>query len=81
MKEVEERAKKEKAEAEKQAKARKPKRYINGLPEGWWEDSKGVQIDNFAHYKKLMMKAGNPNNNKHVFIDMFMEECHFCFQF
>ena len=45
----------------------------NGLPENWWEDSKGVQIDNFAHFKKLMMKPGNENSDKHVFVDMFME--------
>jgi hypothetical protein len=46
---------------------------INGLPEKWWDDSKGIYIETFAQYKELMMKRGNANSQKHVFLDMFME--------
>ena len=54
---------------------------INGLPEKWWEDSKGTYIETFALYKELMMRKGSPNSEKHVFLDMFMEQCHFCHEF
>ena len=53
----------------------------NGLPEQWWEDSKGIYVKDFAHFKKLVMKKDSEYNNKHVFLDIFMERCHFCYEF
>lgn len=55
---------------------------INGMPEQWWEDSEGTQVESFKHYKLLMMKGKHSElDGKHVFLDFFMENCHYCYRF
>ena len=63
-------------------KPKPPKRWINGMPERWWEESEGIQVESMKHYKQLMMKGKNSElHGKHVFLDFFMEACHYCYRF
>jgi len=55
---------------------------MNGLPWDWWNTTTGTAITSFDHYKELMMKEDeSPFASKHVFIDYFMKECGYCYDF
>ena len=56
--------------------------YVFAQPDHWWLSSKGIHVKNFQHYKDLMMQGPNGEYyNKHVFLDFFMETCHFCYEY
>ena len=44
------------------------------LPDGWWNDSKGIHVRDFDHFKELAMSEENSTYaEQHIFIDFFME--------
>jgi len=59
------------------------------LPPEWWKNSKGELINDLAHFNELVHLPAEDSTNKtegknahhHMFLDVFMERCPYCYAF
>ena len=51
------------------------------LPSKWWKNTKGVPVESYSQYKELVTSESASMADKHIFIDFYMQNCYWCFDF
>ena len=52
-----------------------------GLPSKWWKNTEGTPIENFQQFKELVASETATMASKHIFIDFYMQNCYWCYDF
>lgn len=51
------------------------------LPPKWWQNTHGIPISSNTEFKQLVTSEEADFNDKHVFIDFYMQSCYWCYVF